>query len=644
MNAEEIAAALGKAHRDGRGWKCLCPCHDDRDPSLSVVEKDGKFLVTCRAGCTQTAVVDELKRRGLWMNGHDSAAKLQIVAAYNYDEGGRLLFQVCRLYPKTFRQRRADGVGGWIWKTEGTRMVPYHLPELVAAASRANGVPWRVYVVEGEKDADRLRSQWGLTATCNPGGAGKWRGDYNKHFSGADVIVISDNDDTGRAHTQTVAANLRRTAASVRVLELPDLPLKGDISDWLDRNPDSMQSDFEALIENAEPPKTPKDTRNPAAPAPADIWEDDDDPIPPRAWLLGNTFCRQFLSELIADGGTGKTALRIAQYLSCAIGRTLTGEHVFTRCRVLLICLEDGKDELRRRLRAARLHHAITADEIKDWMYLWTPRGVLLMETDDRGKTVLGELERQLREQIELRKVDLVGIDPFVKSHGASENDNSAIDAIASLLASIAQEYDCSVDVVHHTRKGPSDPGNADLGRGASALKDAGRIVDTLTPMSREEAVLFNLDDRERRLLIRLDNGKANLAPRATDARWFKLVGINLDNATEAYPAGDTVQTVESWTPPDLFAGLTIAKANAILDQIDRGMPDGGRYSDNNAAKQRAAWKVVVEHTPDKSDKQAKAIIKTWVHNGVLVAKPYRDPDRREEVAGLYVEPTKRPG
>jgi hypothetical protein len=393
---------------------------------------------------------------------------------------------------------------------------------------------------------------------------------------------------------------------------------------------------------NGQPKHGPAD--NPAEAARADIWDDDDDPIPPRGWLLGNTFCRQFLSVLIADGGTGKTALRIAQYLSCATGRKLTGEHVFARSRVLLICLEDGKDELRRRLRAARLHYGITAAEGKDWLYLWTPRGIRLMETNERGKAVLGELERQLRQQIELRKIDLVGIDPFVKSHGAPENDNSAIDAIASLLAAIAQEYDCAADVVHHTRKGPSDPGNADLGRGASSLKDAGRIVDTLTPMSREEAELFNLNDQERKRLIRLDNGKANLVPRAAGARWFKLVGVNLDNSNELYPNGDEVQTVERWTPPDLFAGLTTAKANDILDQIERGMPDGGRYSDHNAAKKRAAWKVVVEHGPDKNDKQAKAVIKTWVENGVLVSKPYYDSDRREDTAGLWVEPTKRPG
>jgi hypothetical protein len=375
-----------------------------------------------------------------------------------------------------------------------------------------------------------------------------------------------------------------------------------------------------------------------------DSWEDDDEPIPPRGWLLGNTFCRQFLSVLVADGGTGKTALRIAQYLSCATGRKLTNEHVFVRCRVLIICLEDGKDELRRRLRAARLHYGITADELKDWLRLWTPRGIRLMEPNETGQLVTGELQGQLRVQIESHKIDLVGVDPLIKSHGAPENDNKAMDMIASVLAGTAQEYDCAADAAHHTHKGLSTPGNADNGRSASAIKDAARIVDTLTPMTEEEASLFGLGNEERRRLIRLDNAKVNLAPPAADARWFKLIGIDLGNNNETYPRGDNVQTVEPWKPPDLFAGLSTDNLNAILDEIDRGMEDGARYSHAPRATKRAAWKVILGHASEKTEKQARSIIATWVKNEVLVAEAYHDAERREQVDGLRVNPTKRPG
>ena len=85
----------------------------------------------------------------------------------------------------------------------------------------------------------------------------------------------------------------------------------------------------------------------------------DDDAIPPRGWLLGNVFCRRYLSSIVATGGTGKTALRTAQALALASGRAITDERVFQRCRVLMVSLEDDRDELRRRVRAAMKHHYI---------------------------------------------------------------------------------------------------------------------------------------------------------------------------------------------------------------------------------------------------------------------------------------------
>ncbi len=104
-------------------------------------------------------------------------------------------------------------------------------------------------------------------------------------------------------------------------------------------------------------------------------WDagDDDAPIPPRGWLLGTVFCRRFVSSLLAVGGAGKTALRTAQALALATGQPITGEHVFQRCRVLIVSLEDDMDELRRRVRAARLHHGISQDDVRGWLFLATP-------------------------------------------------------------------------------------------------------------------------------------------------------------------------------------------------------------------------------------------------------------------------------
>jgi hypothetical protein len=365
--------------------------------------------------------------------------------------------------------------------------------------------------------------------------------------------------------------------------------------------------------------------------------------VPPRGWVLGNTFCRGFVSSLIADGGVGKTSLRIAELLGLATGRSITGEHVFARCQVLIVSLEDDRDELRRRIKAAMIHHGIAREDLAGWLYLSVPRGLLLGARTASGARAAGALESGLRNTIAERGIDVVSIDPFVKAHGFDENENNDIDFAANLLARIAQDLNCAVDAPHHTNKGPAVGGDANRGRGASSFKDAARLVYTLTPMATEEAQAFGIDEAERRSLVRLDPGKVNIAPSAAKARWFRLVGVPLENGTDAYPAGDTVQTVEPWSPPDAFDGLDHATLNTILDVIEKGLPGGNRYSDAPKAQDRAAWRVILEHAPYKTEVQARAIIRTWRKTGLLLSEQYQDPARREPAKGLRVDSTKRP-
>ena len=115
------------------------------------------------------------------------------------------------------------------WKLpEEHRFIPYRLPEVAEAIAAERPV----FIVEGEKDADNL-AKLGIVATCNAGGAKKWRVDHARHLVGADAIILPDNDSAGRAHVKEVWKTLRVAASRVRVLELPDLPDKGDVSDWL---------------------------------------------------------------------------------------------------------------------------------------------------------------------------------------------------------------------------------------------------------------------------------------------------------------------------------------------------------------------------------------------------------------------------
>lgn len=371
----------------------------------------------------------------------------------------------------------------------------------------------------------------------------------------------------------------------------------------------------------------------------------DDSVPPPRGWLLGNIFCRQFASSLLADGAVGKSSLRYVQLLSLATGRPLTGEHVFQRSRVLIVSLEDGATELKRRLLAARLHHGIELKDVEGWLYLAAPGldSGKLLEIDSKGRLVMGGLAERITEVIVKRQIDIVSLDPLIKLHSVGENDNNAMDRVAQILTELAIKHDIAVDVPHHMAKGPSDPGNAKRGRGASATKDAFRLVYTLTPMNSDEAKEFGLSDAERRYLVRMDSGKVNIAPPTESATWFRLVGIRIGNGTERYPNGDEVQTVERWTPPPIFADVSIPTINEILNDIEKGLPNGNRYSSAVAAKDRAAWRVVVKHVPEKAEAAARKMISSWLASGLLFVDEYDNPDTRKPVKGLWVNNSKRP-
>ena len=210
------------------GSKALCPFHDDLKASMTVWPEGNAY---CHAEDRAWSLHELAELLGLTAPT-PTRTELTIEATYDYrDEAGELLFQVVRFQGKEIRQRRPhpSKPNEWLWRLDQVRRARYRLPELLESD------PARpVYVVEGEKDVDRLRSL-GLTATTNPQGAGKWRPGYAPFFRDRRVVVVPDNDGPGMAHALTVCGSVRPVALSVKLLELPGLPPKGDVSDWLDQ-------------------------------------------------------------------------------------------------------------------------------------------------------------------------------------------------------------------------------------------------------------------------------------------------------------------------------------------------------------------------------------------------------------------------
>ena len=195
---------------------------------------------------------------------------------------------------------------------------------------------------------------------------------------------------------------------------------------------------------------------------------------------------------------------------------------------------------------------------------------------------IVGPLEAQLCDAIEQFEPDLVSLDPFVKTHSMSENDNGDMDFVCDLLASIAIDYNIAVDSPHHVHKGTMTPGDADAGRGASGIKDAARLVYTLIAMTEEEAQAFGINPADRHTYVRLDPAKVNIAKHSSVATWFALHSQAIGNGDGDYPNGDSMQVAKPWTQPSQWEGTDSIGLNKVLDEIAAGM-DGGKRRYSNA-------------------------------------------------------------
>jgi len=344
----------------------------------------------------------------------------------------------------------------------------------------------------------------------------------------------------------------------------------------------------------------------------------------------------------VAPGDAGKTTLRLTQAVELATNRELLGHHIYQRCRVLVLSLEDDREELRRRLAAICKHHSIDPKELKGWLFCRDLKRVKLATRDKNGERQAGPLEGMLRRAIARTRCDLLILDPFVKLHALAENDNADMDFVCEQLITIAQDCNIAVDSPAHTHKGAITAGDADARRGASAQRDAGRLDYTFTVMSEDEAEKFGIHPDDRRSFVRLDKAKANLT-RAVKAEWFKLVSVSLGNTTALYPDGDDMQAIERWKPPETWGDVSSEALNTILNEMEAEMPAGRRYSGKPQATDRAAWKVVQKYCPTKTEAQCREMIREWIKAGVLFEAKYHDPVSRKEEWGLFVDRNKRP-
>ncbi len=258
-----------------------------------------------------------------------------------------------------------------------------------------------------------------------------------------------------------------------------------------------------------------------------------------REWKIPRLLLSGYISLIVGPGGVAKSMLQLIAAISVATGRDLLSLGKIHKCNALIINNEDDEYELKRRIAAIAIAFKIDAAELDGTLftvsgYMQPVRLALHVENSVYRSPSLDQIEALINE----KNIGGLFADPFISTHTAPENDNNAMDQVVSIYKALAGKLGIAINVAHHTRKTNGDSeahaGDAESGRGASAIKDAARAAVTIARMSKKTAEKLGIPDECRGNYIRMDVGKMNFAAHDSKANWYRIEQVILSN-------GDTV-------------------------------------------------------------------------------------------------------
>jgi AAA domain len=362
-------------------------------------------------------------------------------------------------------------------------------------------------------------------------------------------------------------------------------------------------------------------------------WWRDPETIPRRQFLHDRHYIRGVVSATIAAGGRAKTTRATYDALTMVTSKDLTTGQPLPSgpLRVGILNGEEDQDELDRRIAATCQHYGISENDLGGRLFAQSVRREpLRLARMDRGIPTLDLVAAaRLRAFVEGNRLDVLIIDPLVSFHSVSENDNGAMDLlIKDSFGSIAEDTNAAVELCHHA--GKAKPGQAETAvedsRGASAIIWAVRSARVLNFMSPEEATKIGIAEDQRRLHIRVTNGKANMGPLGK-AEWMKLV-------VEILPNGDEIACASWWKPPDPFKGVSTA------DMLKcRSLTQTGAYRLDSRSADWVGYmvadviKINVAHGAENNTRdiaRIKQILSTWFKNKVLTTEKRQDKSRHK--------------
>ncbi|KAB0269006.1 AAA family ATPase [Microvirga brassicacearum] len=460
------------------------PVPERRDATSPAVKKndmpkESKPKPAARA----PKVVTEKKITATFPYVDENNVEIYQVVKFEWEEDGKR--------KKSYAQRRKPRDDddpetikrGWVWNLDGVRIVPYRLPEYLADV--ADGVT--IFFVEGEKVVDRLRSV-GVPATCNPMGAGKWWDELTNYFDDVDLVVLPDNDRqakrkdgalkfyedgapvfVGQDHAKRVAFETSAVARSVRILELPGLPEKGDGFDWIEAGgtPDALYElvDSSAVAWNAytgpkaegSNPNLDPETLKLNFKA---VWfHQISGKKPVRNWLLKNLLLASVFGIVYGPPGCGKSFLLSDLCLTMAAGKALNRdrpEWFGYKGRVfgVVYVVAEGSDDFEIRLHAWRENNNVPPDAVIPFVFL--PTTVDMRSSDADTQKLASDVKAISASMLALCGVptELVVLDTVARSlAGGNENDSAVMSTFVKNCGLLQESLKVAVIGVHHGGK-----------------------------------------------------------------------------------------------------------------------------------------------------------------------------------------------
>lgn len=477
---------LPTLRKSGCGYMAKCCFHNDKTASMSV--NIAKKVWRCHACNIDGGIVDFEKKFSscdsatAWARIGDVVGLKQLSfsqpqeAIYSYtDAFGKLLFQVVRNPGKRFVQRQPDGKGGWLYKTADLKMVLYNMPKVVTAKN--------VIVVEGEKDCDNLTAAFGdqyadLAVTTAPRGAGKWSEDLSAYFTGKQVVVLPDNDEPGQAHALAVCkATYEKYSKQVKITNLPGLPEKGDVSDFLKTHPvedvlkEMRQTDW----------WTPPIDVN-CSSLFMTVTECEEHAPEQIEWLVEPIIQRGSNGIIIARPKTGKSYLVADLAIALASGQKWLGFAIQKPVRVALVSREDNAALTLARIKKLRVERNLTSAQLDGNLYI-NAKGLkpkIVLDDEAEVAALIRDLKRY---QSEFLILDVMRV-----LHSADENDNTQMQRVITTLNRIQEQSGVSICLIHHDNK-REDASLTERARGASAIAGYAEFMIGLRVVDEEQHV-----------------------------------------------------------------------------------------------------------------------------------------------------------